>query len=138
MATLKLFLFFCEDSGINTKCQGFTIFYRTNIPRQVGLAGSSALVTSLIKALVKYYNIPLYIFPLHAQANMALSAERDELGIPSGFQDRVVQIYGGCMSMSFDKDLIDSRGYGDYQRLDPKLLPYMWMGIAKMTFSLCS
>jgi glucuronokinase len=129
LATLKLFNAFCAQQMINMNRCGFTIFYNTSIPRQVGLAGSSALVTALIKALVQYYDIPESVLPLHLQANMALSAERDELGISAGYQDRVVQIYGGVISMNFDRTLMEGRGYGEYERLSPSLLPdHMWMG----------
>lgn len=128
LSTLNLFSQLCLELKINTS-HGFTLFYRTTIPRQVGLAGSSALVTSLIKALVIFYNVPKSKLSLAFQANMALYAEREELGISAGYQDRVIQMYGGCVSMSFDRVLMETRGYGDYERLDAKLLPErMWMG----------
>lgn len=133
LAILKLFFEFCKNRNVETKfLQGFRIFYRTDIPRQVGLAGSSALVTALLKALIKYYEIPLILLPLHEQANMALAAEQNELGISAGYQDRVVQIYGGCVSMSFNQSLMESRGYGEYERINVNLLPKnMWLGNKK-------
>ncbi|KAI8910199.1 ribosomal protein S5 domain 2-type protein [Gorgonomyces haynaldii] len=125
-ATLNLFYKYCLDKRIETRGTGFKIYFKTNIPRQVGLAGSSALVTGLIKSLVAYYNVTS--FPLHEQANMALAAERDELGISAGHQDRVVQAYGGCVYMNFDQHLMHERGYGEYCKIDPDLLPKtMWM-----------
>ncbi|KAH6576165.1 hypothetical protein BASA62_001555 [Batrachochytrium salamandrivorans] len=103
LATLRVFVQYCLDNGITLNRCGMRIVYQTNIPRQVGLAGSSALVTSLIKCLVRFYDISDSLFPLWAQANLALSAERDELGIAAGLQDRVVQAYGGCVHMNFDQ-----------------------------------
>ena len=35
--------------------KGFTLRYHTTIPRQVGLAGSSALVTAMLRALMQFY-----------------------------------------------------------------------------------
>ena len=55
-----------------------------------------------------------------SQPNLVLSVERDELGINAGLQDRVIQAYEGLMFMDFDKELMSSRGYGEYTRLDLK------------------
>jgi glucuronokinase len=52
------------------------------------------------------------------QPNLVLSVERDELGINAGLQDRVIQTYTGLMYMDFGRELMSSRGYGDYVRLD--------------------
>jgi glucuronokinase len=115
-AVLKLFYELCCLKQIPVPKRGFKIYCKTTIPRQVGLAGSSALATALLKCLVQYCNIPESQFPKHEQANLALSAERDELGISAGHQDRVVQIYGGLVYMDFNRTLMKGRGYGDYQR----------------------
>ena len=37
----------------------FTASYRTNIPRMVGLAGSSALVVAMLKALMEFYAVSI-------------------------------------------------------------------------------
>ncbi|KAH6597436.1 hypothetical protein BASA61_003151 [Batrachochytrium salamandrivorans] len=132
LATLRVFVQYCLDNGITLNRCGMRIVYQTNIPRQVGLAGSSALVTSLIKCLVRFYDISDSLFPLWAQANLALSAERDELGIAAGLQDRVVQAYGGCVHMNFDQTLMTSRGYGEYQILDKASIPLnIWMAYVR-------
>jgi glucuronokinase len=51
----------------------------------------------------------------------------DELDINAGFMDRVVQVYEGCIYMALDCGLIEKRGYGLYERLDPKLLPPLYL-----------
>ncbi|MEY2468406.1 MAG: glucuronokinase [Actinomycetota bacterium] len=61
--------------------------WRTNIPRTVGLAGSSALVIAALRASGRAPEDPL------ALAQLALSIERDDLGIAAGLQDRAVQAY---------------------------------------------
>ena len=49
--------------------------------------------------------------------------EREELGIAAGMQDRVVQTYEGIVYMDFDRRLMESRGYGDYEELRPSRMP---------------
>lgn len=43
--------------------------------------------------------------------NLVLSAE-EELGITAGLQDRVVQVYGGVVFMDFNRDHMQTWGYG--------------------------
>ena len=134
LATMRVFIEYCEAYSIKISKRGFRMVYQTNIPRQVGLAGSSALVTALLKALIAHYNISESQLPLYSQANLALSAEQDQLSISAGYQDRVVQAYGGCVYMDFDRSLMTTRGYGDYVTLDISLLPKnMWMACVRQT-----
>lgn len=63
----------------------------TDIPRSVGLAGSSAIVLAALDALAGRVPLPADAVGL---AQLALSIERDDLGIPAGLQDRVVQAVG--------------------------------------------
>ncbi len=104
--------------------RNFSIRYETDIPRQVGLAGSSAIITATVKALCRFYGVTI---PLPIMANVVLSAEKEELGIQAGLQDRVAQVYGGLVYMDFRKDLMASRGYGEYERLDPAPLPPLYL-----------
>jgi glucuronokinase len=72
----------------------------TTIPRSVGLAGSSAIVIALLRALQRHAGLaPL---PPDELASLALSVEVDELGFAAGLQDRVVQAHGRPMFMRFD------------------------------------
>lgn len=61
--------------------------WHTDIPRGVGLAGSSALVIAALRASGRAPDDPL------ALARLALSVERDDLGIAAGLQDRAVQAF---------------------------------------------
>lgn len=61
--------------------------WSTTIPRSVGLAGSSALVIATLRAA--RIDLP----PLEL-AQLALSIERDDLGIVAGLQDRATQAFG--------------------------------------------
>ncbi|MET0910974.1 MAG: hypothetical protein ABWZ99_16020, partial [Ilumatobacteraceae bacterium] len=71
----------------------------TTIPRSVGLAGSSAIVIALLRALQRHAGLPP--LPPDELASLALSVEVDELGYAAGLQDRVVQAYGRPMAMRF-------------------------------------
>src|SRR4030065_1801172 len=55
-ATIKKFCDYCEKNHIRLAGNNFTLRYQSSIPRQVGLAGSSAIVTATIKVLMMFYN----------------------------------------------------------------------------------
>ncbi|XP_043115329.1 glucuronokinase with putative uridyl pyrophosphorylase isoform X1 [Puntigrus tetrazona] len=126
-ATCKKFYQFCSEQGIALSKQNFTLKYDTNIPRQVGLAGSSAIVSATLKCLMKFYNITDNDLPKPVRANFILNVETDELFITAGLQDRVVQVYEGLVYMDFNKQLMDERGYGEYIPLDMSELPLFWL-----------
>jgi glucuronokinase len=119
-AAIRRFAEYCERSGHSLTAGNFSLRYSSNIPRQVGLAGSSAIVTAAMRALCLFYdvNIPKEILP-----GMILSVEKDELGISAGLQDRVAQVYEGLIYMDFDKKFMDVHGHGIYEPLDPGVLP---------------
>ncbi len=66
------------------------IVWRTDIPRSVGLAGSSALVIATVRALCARWQVHLGPPEL---ARLALAAEVAELGIAAGWMDRAVQAH---------------------------------------------
>ncbi|MBN2545939.1 MAG: GHMP kinase [Spirochaetes bacterium] len=118
-ASIKKFYQYLKDNSIKFDNKNFTIQYYSTIPRQVGLAGSSAIVTATVRALIKFYEIDI---PLEYLPTLVLSVEKDELGITAGLQDRVAQCYEGCVYMDFDKKHLDKKNYGIYERIDTKLL----------------
>src|SRR4030067_2585241 len=59
--------------------------------------------------------------------NLILSVETDELSISAGLQDRVIQVYEGLVYMDFNKKLMDTQGHGNYESLDPNLLPPIYL-----------
>ena len=123
-AVSKLFFLYCRDHGIELEKRNFTVRYTSNIPRLVGLSGSSAICTAMLKALQQFYGVEI---PLEYAPTLCLEAELDELGIQCGLQDRVVQIYGGLVFMDFDQALVESTGHGRYERLDPAALPNIYV-----------
>ncbi|XP_069391182.1 glucuronokinase with putative uridyl pyrophosphorylase [Paralichthys olivaceus] len=126
-ATCKKFYQFCSKQGIALTKQNFTLKYDTNIPRQVGLAGSSAIVSATLKCLMKFYNITDNDLPKPVRANFILNVETDELFITAGLQDRVVQVYEGLVYMDFSKKLMEEQGYGNYVSMDMSNLPLFWL-----------
>jgi glucuronokinase len=123
-AAAKKFHDYCQGKGIVLANKNFTIRYTSNIPVQVGLAGSSAIVTATIRALMTFYGVEI---PKPLLPNLILSVETDELSISAGLQDRVIQVYEGLVYMDFDKKLMDTQGHGNYESLDPNLLPPIYL-----------
>ena len=115
---------YCRDQGRELENRNFTLEYESNIPQRLGLGGSSAIITASLRALCQYYGLDI---PLPVQANLVLETETKELNVPAGLQDRVVQAYQGLVYMDFSKDIMEIRGYGEYQRLDPGLLPNVYV-----------
>lgn len=123
-AVTKRFFDYCQAHGIALPQRNFMAEYKINIPRLVGLSGSSAICTAMLKALCKFYEVSL---PLEDCPTICLEAEREELGIACGLQDRVIQMYNGVVFMDFDRPLVEATGHGRYERLDPALLPRLYV-----------
>eukprot|EP00094_Tigriopus_californicus_P010415 TCALIF_10047-PA protein Name:"Similar to GLCAK2 Probable glucuronokinase 2 (Arabidopsis thaliana)" AED:0.09 eAED:0.09 QI:195/0.5/0.6/1/0.75/0.8/5/28/500 len=122
-ATCKKFYHFCSTRGIALGKRNFSLKYDTNIPRQVGLAGSSAIVTATLKCLMAFFRITEKDIPKDIQPQFIMEVEVSELFINAGLQDRVVQVYEGLVFMDFDKDLMGSQGFGLYENLSVQDLP---------------
>ncbi|MFP4521345.1 MAG: mevalonate kinase [Fibrobacterota bacterium] len=122
-ASIKVFYEYCTQNNIVLDNRNFTIEYNSNIPRQVGMAGSSAIITAVFRALISFYqvDIPKPILP-----NLILSVETRELNIGAGLQDRVIQTYEGVVFMDFDKKFFDKNGHGIYEELPADSLPGLY------------
>ncbi|MBN1153905.1 GHMP kinase [candidate division KSB1 bacterium] len=123
-ATIKKFNEYCAQCGHRLDNKNFTIRFHTSIPRQVGLAGSSAIITATMRALMQFYNVKI---PLEIMPNVVLSVETEELGINAGLQDRVIQSYEGCVYMDFDQKIMNKKSHGQYERIDTSLLPMLYI-----------
>ena len=89
---------YCNTKGISLD-RNFSVSYSSNIPRQVGLAGSSAIVIATLRGICQFNEIAV------SPATLAMLALESEtaLGIAAGPQDRVIQSYEGTMYMDFAK-----------------------------------
>ena len=123
-ASVKRFHDYCQEGGIEFHSQNFTIRYSSNIPHHVGMAGSSAIITACFRALMQFYGVEITPPTL---ANLVLSVETNELHIPAGLQDRVVQAYGGVVFMDFAEKHFTRMGHGSYEQLDPASLPPLYV-----------
>ncbi|MBM3293864.1 MAG: GHMP kinase [Candidatus Aminicenantes bacterium] len=123
-AAAKTFFEWCLDNGVRLPVRNFALTYETDIPRQVGLGGSSALVTAAFRALTSFYGIAI---PVERLPSLILKSEKEELDINAGYMDRVVQVYEGLVYMDLDEALFRERGYGRYESLDPALLPSLYL-----------
>lgn len=123
-ALLIRFIDYCRSAGIDLEDRNFTLEYETTVPLRLGLGGSSSIITAALRALMAYYRINI---PLPLQANLVLETETKELGVPAGLQDRVIQAYEGVVYMDFDRAHMEQHGHGIYERLDPSLLPNLYL-----------
>lgn len=129
-ATIRRFYEYCQQQGIVLHGRTFSIRYESNIPRAVGLAGSSAIIVATLRALMDFYGVAI---PLELQPSLALSVETRELGIAAGLQDRVVQTYQGLVFMDFSEELSRKQSgleYGVYECLDSALLPPIYIAFS--------
>jgi len=97
--------------------------YSTSIPTRLGLAGSSALILATFRALARFHNTSLQQMDgaIESWPARVLSVENEMLGIAGGLQDRVAQVYQGCVYMDFSGKVFS------YERLDENRLPPLWI-----------
>lgn len=126
-ATIERFVDYCALRGWTLHERNFSVRYETNVPRQVGMAGSSALITATLRCLMEFYDIEI---PREVQPSFVRAVETDDLGIAAGLQDRVILVYEGVVYMDFDKErerIIDGYKCYAYEPLDPSLLPNLYI-----------
>ena len=123
-ALVVRFIDYCQESGITLEDRNFTLEYESTIPLRLGMGGSSAIIIAALRVLSRHYGVEI---PLPIQAKLALETETEELGVPAGPQDRVIQVYEGLVYMDFSRELMETQGYGIYERLDPSLLPDLYL-----------
>ncbi len=126
-ATVRTVCDVADDLG-RRRPGGFHLSYETDIPRGVGLAGSSALVLAALSVLGRHAGLE---WPAHALPPIALGVETGRLGITAGLQDRVIQCRGGAVAMDFSDLRGDARygvHHGTDEPVDPESLPPLFLG----------
>ena len=123
-AAVRKFADRCNEQGVPLHKRNFTLRYHSNIPHMVGLAGSSAIITACMRALMRFYDVEIAKPEL---ATMVLDVETKELQLSAGLQDRVAQAYQGLVYMDFNKELMEAEGHGKYEALDVTLLPNLYI-----------
>ena len=124
-ATLQVF-----EQRFDGVQNGFSAEVTTTIPRQVGLAGSSAIEMAFMRCLMEHNGIATDSLDPRELAELVQRVETDILGMVAGLQDRLPQAYGEMLHMDFRRDLMEDRGYGEYTSLDSSLLPQLWLANA--------
>ena len=127
-AAIKKFAEHFAARNIVLPRRNFTLRYHSTIPRLVGMGGSSAIVTAVIRALMRFYDLEI---PKTLLPTLALHAETEELRIPAGLQDRVIQTYEGVVYMDFARHLIETQGYGAYEPLPRDCLPNVFVAYSE-------
>ena len=120
LAACRRFHHGVPDLDLRGSRRRFQVAWETDIPRQVGLAGSSALVIAALRALAQWFQLEL---PPLRLATLALEAETEELGITAGPMDRIAQAFEGLLLMDFDETLPET----GVTRIDPDLLPPLFV-----------
>src|SRR3954462_1767537 len=123
-AAIKKFHDYFRRQDVELPDRSFTISFETDIPRLVGMSGSSAIITAMFRCMMRFYEVDI---PRHLLPTLILSVEKEELGIQAGLQDRVIQTYEGMVYMDFDKELVTTRGHGIYEPIRPKTLPPLYI-----------
>lgn len=123
-AAIKRFSDYCKENDICLENKNFTIRYNSDIPFRLGLAGSSAIITASIRAMMQFYNVQI---PREFLANLVLSVEQDELQISAGLQDRVAQAYECPVYMNFDEIHLKTKGYGIYKPIELDKFPNFYI-----------
>lgn len=123
-ALIVRLLDYFRAQGIEIAERNFTLEYESTIPLRLGMGGSSAIITAALRALLIYFDADI---PRHQQANLVLETETRELGVPAGLQDRVIQVFEGVVYMDFRRELMDARGYGEYEPLPNESLEKIYL-----------
>ena len=125
--TIKKFIEYCWRQGHTLHDQNFSVRYQSTIPRQVGMAGSSAIIVATLRCLMEFYGVEI---PRRVQPSLVLSVETEELNIAAGLQDRVIQVYEGLVYMDFSEgrmEEIHGLHCGVYEPIDRALLPPLYV-----------
>ena len=113
--SIKKFYEYVKEHDLSIENKNFTLRYRSDIPNRLGLAGSSAIITAAMRCLCRFYGVE--IRPDHF-ANLVLTVETEEMGIPAGLQDRVAQSYNHPVYMDFNREHMEKFGVGKYRTID--------------------
>ena len=118
----------CDREGLHLHDRNFSVRYETNVPQQVGLAGSSAIIVATLRCLMEFYDIEI---PLHVQPSLVLSVETEELGHhrrPAGSSDPVLSRVWSTWTLAWKKkQTISGLKCYAYEPLTPLVMPSFYI-----------
>src|SRR3954469_19536515 len=123
-AAIKKFHEYFSRHGKDLPDRSFTVSVESDIPRLVGMSGSSAIITAMFRAMQEFYGVQV---PKNYLPTLVLAAKREELAINAGLQDRVIQVFEGIVYMDFDREHLEKNGYGIYEELKPPVMPPLYV-----------
>jgi galactokinase/mevalonate kinase-like predicted kinase len=85
----------------------FGIELATEIPRQSGIAGSTALVVALLRAVFAWQGRSISAYAL---AELARRVEREQMGVTCGYADQYLCTFGGLRHLDLRGKGLDSDG----------------------------
>ncbi len=92
----------------------FSIRLASEIPRQSGIAGSTALVVALLRAVLAWQERPLSPYAL---AELARTVERERMGVQCGYSDQYLCTFGGLRHLDLRGKRFDGDG-GPYATVE--------------------
>jgi D-glycero-alpha-D-manno-heptose-7-phosphate kinase len=92
-----------EAAGLSPT-EGYDLLIHSMAPKNSGLAGSSALMVSLLAAMRNAAGMPM--MNRNEVAKQAYHIEREVLQRPGGYQDQYAAVFGGFNFMEFKKNSI--------------------------------
>jgi galactokinase/mevalonate kinase-like predicted kinase len=93
----------------------FGIQLATEIPRQSGIAGSTALVVALLRAVLTWQGRSLSRYAL---AELARSVERERMGVQCGYSDQYLCSFGGLCHLDLRGKRFDGGGGGPFATVE--------------------
>jgi galactokinase/mevalonate kinase-like predicted kinase len=103
-------------AAVGTRGLEVRITYETDVPRQSGMGGSSALLVSLLQALCAFRGAPLGRYQL---AEGARAIELDLMKVVCGYVDQYMCTFGGLCHLDFrGKQLARPQGEEPYATVE--------------------
>ncbi len=108
--------------GVEPEAAQFSLRLTTEIPMQAGMAGSTALVVTLVGALNRYLALGLHPWAI---AETARKIEFRGMWVMCGLQDQHMAVFGGLNYMDFArKEMLEQRDDEPLATIEP-LAPYV-------------
>jgi mevalonate kinase len=99
----------------------------TDIPASSGLGGSSVLLLAVLAALRAFYELEPRRYNDYVLAEIAQRAEEHDLGVPCGFADRYVPLFGDLAYVSYHGKLwhapLGEEPFATYEKLGAHVAP---------------